>query len=62
MTDVLNEVQASAWESYSLLSAAFDENLWKQANEAKGHISHDAVREEYERLVVAKARYADAGV
>jgi hypothetical protein len=54
MTDVQDEVQARAWESYSLLSAAFDEELWQRANDAKGHISRQAVSEEYERLVRAR--------
>jgi hypothetical protein len=56
MTEVLDEMQTRAWESYSLLSAAFDEQLWQQANDAKGHISCQAVSEEYERLVRAKQR------
>jgi len=62
MTDVLDEMQARKWESYSLLSAAFDDDLWKQANDAKGHISAQAISEEYERLVLAKQTGSNRGL
>jgi hypothetical protein len=52
--DLVDNLKASIGRNATLAFAPRDEQLWRQAEQQKGHISLKAISDEYERLILAK--------